>query len=166
MTSDYQKKVENDLVKEFLTSFHEKIGYYPVVIMNEKSNINHSKTISLEELEKYFEPYLPTIYGKKQNLASRNRHRPLTELRFIFSQLARSLRYSLKEIAIHLGKRDHSTIVHALSAFKNFYETDEIFKKRYHQIVNDIKKNYEPSTLEYIDQTQDQSQSNLFFGLL
>jgi len=167
MTPDeYQKKLENELVREFLNNFYEKAGYYPIVIINEKANIDQSKTMSLIELEGYFERYLPVIYGKKQRLGTKNRSRPLPELRFIFCQIARSMRYNLKEIGQHLGGRDHSTVLHGLTAFRNLYETDEKFKDLYHKIINNIKQNYESSVMDYIDQTQNQPQPNLFFGLL
>ena len=163
---EYQKKLENELVRDFLKTFYEKIGYYPIVITDEKPNINRPKTISLQELEKHFDPFLPTIYGKKHKLGSKNRSRPLPELRYIFAQIARSMHYSLKEIGHQLGKRDHTTILHGLSTFKSLYETDERFKQKYHDIINHIIRNYEPSTVDYINQAQDQPQSNLFLGLL
>jgi hypothetical protein len=165
-TEEDQKKLEKRLVKEFLQTFHEQIGYYPVVIIKEKANVDKSKTLTLSQLESYFTPYLPVIYGKKQELSSSSRFRSLTELRFIFCQIARSMRYSLKEIGQYLGGRDHTTVLHGLTTFKNLYETEEIFKKRYHDIINDIKKEHESSTMDYINQTQDKPQSNLFLGLL
>jgi hypothetical protein len=163
---EYQKKLENELVKEFLKTFYEKIGYYPIVITDQKPNINTPKSISLQELEKHFDPFLPIIYGKKHKLSSKNRSRSLCELRYIFSQLARSMHYRLSEIGTHLGKRDHTTIMNGLTMFKSLYETDERFKQKYHEIINHIIKNYEPSTVDYINQAQDQPQSNLFLGLL
>jgi hypothetical protein len=163
---EYQKKVENQLVKEFLQTFYEKVGYYPVVIIKEKSNIDNTKTLTLDELASYFTPFLPTIYGRKHALGSHSRSRPLPELRFIFCHIARSMRYNLKEIGQYLGGRDHTTVLHGLATFKNLYETDEIFKKRYHDIINAIKKEYESSIVDYINQTQDKPQSNLFLGLL
>jgi hypothetical protein len=46
------------------------------------------------------------------------------------------------------------------------YETDDRFRNRYYDIINAIKKDYESSTMDYLDKAQDQPQSNLFFGLL
>ena len=167
MTPDeYQKKVETDIVKNFLKTFYEKVGYYPIVIINEKSGVDESKTISLLELETYFEPYLPIIYGKKQKLGSKSRSRPLPELRFIFCHIARAMRYSLKQIGQHLGGRDHTTVIHGLTTFNNLYQTDDRFKELYHKIINNIKNKYESSVMDYIDKAQDKSQSNIFFGLL
>ena len=163
---EYQKKMENELVNKFLKTFHEKVGYYPIIIINEKANIDQSKTMSLIELEGYFEQYLPTIYGKKQRLGAKSRSRPLVELRFVFCQIARSMQYNLKEIGQHLGGRDHTTVLHGLTTFKNLYETDERFKELYHNIINNIKKYYESSAMDYLDQTQDKPQSNIFFRLL
>lgn len=167
MTSKtYQEKVEKQLVKDFLNTFYEKVGYYPIVIVNNKEKNDKYKTMSLIELETYFDPYLPTIYGKKQKLGTTNRSRPLPELRFIFCHIARSMRYTLKEIGQYLNGRDHSTVMHGLTAFENLYQTDERFKTLYYQIINTIKSKYESSVMDYLDQTQNKSQSDIFSGLL
>jgi hypothetical protein len=167
MTSEqYKKKVENDLVRDFLNTFYEKVGYYPIVIINKKQNCDESKMMSFIELESYFEPYLPTIYGKRQSLSTKNRFRSITELRFIFCHIARSMNYTLKQIGQHLGNRDHTTVIHGLTAFKNLYETDERFKQLYHKIINAIKNKYESSIMDHTYQTQNQSQPDIFSGLL
>lgn len=165
-TTEYKKKIEDELVKNFLNEFYEKVGYYPTVIINRQVKTKGSKLLTLSELETYFEPYLPTIFGKKMKLTAKSRSRPLPELRFIFFFIARTLRYGLLEIGQHVGKRDHTTVIHGLTTFKNLYETDDGFRNRYYDIINAIKKDYESSTLDYLDKTQDQPQPNLFFGLL
>ena len=168
MTSNENElEIEDELVKDFLKTFYKKLGYYPIVVTkNKRTQETPPKALSLEELESYFEPHLPTIYGKKQELKTRCRYRPLPELRFIFSQIARTMRYNLREIGTYLGGRDHTTIVHGLQTFRNLYETDERFKERYHQIVNEIRKRHESSIVDNPDQEQDQSKSDLLFRLL
>jgi chromosomal replication initiator protein len=153
----YQKEQENALIDEFLQTFHEKMGYYPTVIINQKKNIDRSKTLTLAKIEEYFESYLPVIFDKKAGLSSIIRRRPLPELRFMFSYIARSMRYSLKQIGEHLGGRDHTTIIHGLNTFKDLYETDDKFKEIYYNIINKIKEDHEPSTMEYLTQMEFES---------
>lgn len=155
-TADYKKKVEQRLVKEFLDKFYEKVGYYPTVITNTNDE-GGVKILNLNELEKYFEPFMPTIFGKKAALSNKDRVRPLVELRFIFFFIARQMKYTLLEIGQHVGKRDHTTILHGLTMFKNLYETDVKFKCIYDTIIKNIKKDYEPSTMEYLNQMESES---------
>jgi hypothetical protein len=152
-TTDYKKKVEQQLIKEFLDKFYEKVGYYPTVLTDTRES-DSIKILTLNELEDYFTPFLPTIFGKKVTLSNKNRTRFLVELRFIFFFIARQMRYTLKEIGQHVGKRDHTTVLHGLSTFVNLYETDARFKMTYNAIIHNIKRDYEPSTLEYLNQME------------
>lgn len=155
-TADYKKKLEHQLIKEFLDKFYEKVGYYPTVITNTKDG-EGIKILSLSQLETYFEEFIPTIYGKKPSLSTKHRARPIVELRFTFFFIARQMRYTLSEIGQYVGKRDHTTVIHGLRTFKNLYETDVKFKSRYNTIINKIKTDYEPSTLEYLNQMEFES---------
>lgn len=155
-TAEYKKKVEHELIKEFLDKFYDKVGYYPTVITNSKEKAG-IKILSLNELETYFEPFIPSYYGKKPTLSTKNRARTLVELRFTFFFIARQMKYTLSEIGQHLGKRDHTTVIHGLRTFRNLYETDVKFKSRYTIIINNIKQNYEPSTMEYLNQMEVES---------
>ena len=166
-TTDYRRKTEQTLIKEFLDTFYNKMGYYPTVITNTNIETKDGLTIlSLNELEKYFKPLLPTLFQRNVTLQSKDRSRSLVELRFIFFFIARTMRYNLIDIGRFCGGRDHTTVIHGLRTFKNLYETDENFRGRYYTIINNIKKDYEPPTLDNFNKTKDQSQSNLFSGLL
>jgi len=165
-TKDYKKKMENELVKTFIDNFYEKVGYYPTVIIDRNVKTSDDKVLTLSKLETYFERHLPTIYEKKIMLSAKNRSRPLPELRFIFFFIARSMKYNLIEIGKYLGKRDHTTVIHGINTFRNLYETDERFKNKYYDIINDIKQDYESPIMDKLDKTENQPQSNLFFGLL
>lgn len=152
----YKQKLEQGLIKEFMEKFYEKVGYYPMVVTDVKHQ-EGIKILTLSELEKYFTPYTPKVFGKKVILSSKNRSRPLVELRFIFFFIARQMRYGLLEIGQHLGKRDHTTVLHGLKTFKNLYETDIQFKAKYHKIINQIKLDYEPSAVDYLNQMESES---------
>ena len=152
-TAEYKKKLEQELIKQFSDTFFEKLGYYPIVITNKEYNSSY-KVLTLNELEQYFIPFTPHVFGKKTSLSSKNRTRPLVELRFIFFFIARQMRYSLLEIGQYLGKRDHTTVIHGLSTFKNLYQTDVRFKAQYEAIINQIKHDHEPSAVEYLDKME------------
>lgn len=149
---EYKKKIENELIKEFSDKFYEKVGYRPTVITDEKNN--GRIVITLVELEKYFESYLPTLYGRIPKLSSKDRSRPLVELRSIFFYIGRTMGYSLKELGGYMGGKDHTTVIHNINTFKNLYETEVAFKNKYYLILNQIKKDYESSTMEYLDQVE------------
>ena len=155
--TEYKKKVEHDLITEFVNRFYDKVGYYPTVITNHRITDDGIVTLTLPELEKYFEPYLPTIFNKKSTLGTKDRSRGIVELRCIFFFIARSMRYGLKHLGTYMGGRDHTTVIHGVNTFRNLYETDPLFRDKYYLIINQIKKDYEPSTLGTIDQMECES---------
>ena len=111
--------------------------------------------LTLPELEKYFEPHVPAVlFGRKVTLGTKDRSRELVELRCIFFFIARSMKYGLKQLGRYLGNRDHTTVIHGINTFRNLYETDERFREKYYLIINNIKKDYEPSAMEYLDQME------------
>lgn len=152
-TTDYRKKMENELIRQFVNTFYEKIGYRPIVITEKNIGENGLIVLTLNELEEYFTPYLPTIFGKKVKLGAKNRKRSIVELRCIFFFIAKSMKYTLTSIGAYL-RRDHTTVLHNIVTFKNLYETDEKFKMKYINIINNIIKDHEPSTLEHINKME------------
>jgi len=152
--AEYKKKVENDLIREFLDKFYEKVGYYPTVVTDNRISEDGVIILTLEELERCFDPHLPTFFNKKTGLGSKDRYRPLVELRSIFFFIGRSMKYNLSQLGKYLS-RDHTTVIHNINTFRNLYETDPAFRNKYYLIINQIKKDYEPSALDYLDKTQD-----------
>lgn len=151
---DYKKKLEIELITEFRNKFFETLGYHPTIVTNKRMSSGDMVVLTLPELEKYFEPHLPTVFGKKLNLRSKYRGRTLVELRCIFFFIGRTMHYGLQPMAEYLGKKDHSTVIHNINTFKNLYETDPRFKEKYYSIINEIKKDYESPTLDPIDQME------------
>lgn len=149
--TEYRKKLENQLITEFRDKFFEKLGYYPTVLTNKRSKNEDTIVLSLEELEKYFDPYLPKRYGKILPLGHKERCRDLVELRSIFFFLARTMNYGLKVMGNYLNGRDHTTVIHNITTFRNLYDTDAKFKEKYFTILNRIKQDHEPSTMEHTD---------------
>lgn len=158
MTAEEQLKTELHLVNEFMKSFYEALNYYPTVVTknNRMHNKDDLKIVNLETLQTYFEPFLPTQYGKKLNLSARNRTRYLVELRFIYFFVARSMGYNVVTIAKSI-KMDHTSVLHGLNTFRNLYETHDPFRQKYIKIINYIKLNYEPSIVDHLNQVEFES---------
>ena len=140
---DYSTYLEKKLIDKFKEEFFIKFEYYPVVLT--KINLvtdqsNESPLISLEQLEAYFSPFLPTKHNKVIHLKHKIRIREITELRSIFCFLARNMKYSLKTIGEYLNGRDHTTVIHSVNTFKDLIETCPVFREKYYKVLDNIKK--------------------------
>lgn len=154
-TKTYASQLEKKLIDQFRESFYEKIGYYPMVVTKMQGNPDqHLPVIELSLLQTYFEPFLPYLGEQKLSLKSKSRYRELVELRNIFCFLARTMGYSLNTIGDSLGKRDHTTIIHNVSCFKNLIETSDPFRQKYITILTYIKQEHESSAMANFNQVQ------------
>jgi chromosomal replication initiation ATPase DnaA len=155
MTQEEQLQTEKELIKEFMEKFHKTLNYYPTVVTrnNTMHNKDDLKIVSLETLQTYFQSFLPTRYGKKMSLSARNRTRCLVELRFIYFFISRSMGYNVVTIGRSVGM-DHTSVLHGLITFKNLYETNDLFRQKYTEIIKHIKLNYEPSIVDYFDKME------------
>ena len=140
---DYALRLEKKLIDKFKEDFFNKFEYYPVVLT--KVNLitdqsDRAPLMSLEQLESYFTPFLPTRYNKVLHLKQKIRVREITELRSIFCFLARNMRYSFKSIGEYLNGKDHTTVIHSINCFKNLIETCDIFREKYFKIIEHIKQ--------------------------
>jgi hypothetical protein len=129
--------VEKRLIDDFKKDFHKKVGYYPEVISKLSKFDAPINFMSLEELTKYFEPFLPKIGNKIVPLAKKSRYREIVELRFIFCYLAKKIGYTTTATGRFLN-RDHSTVVYAIEQFKSLIQQGEGFQLRYKAIVDYI----------------------------
>lgn len=160
-TKTYALMLEKKLTEEFKEKFCEKLGYYPIVVtkVNTDANGNTIPVISLDSLEEVFTPFLPERNGRIVPLKIHRRYREIVELRNIFCLIAKSMGYSLKTIGIHLGNRDHTTVIHNIRTCKDLLEHNSHFQEIYKNIIKTIKDNYESSTMELTDQVQSESES-------
>lgn len=157
MTSvQYRRKLENQLVTEFIQKFVDKVGYAPTVITDQQVNGKRFKRIPLDELEEVFEVFLPSIDGKIYQLSHKNRSHSLTNLRHIFCFLAKLMGYSLISIGRHL-RRDHTTIIHSVRTFRNLYQTNDHFRELYFTVIKKLRAYYESSNLEIPDKMEGES---------
>jgi len=153
-SSQYRRKLENQLVTEFIQKFIEKVGYAPTVITDQQVNGKRFKKIPLDELEEVFIEFLPDVKGRVYDLAHKNRNRSLTNLRHVFCFLAKMMGYSLTEIGGHLNNRDHTTIIHSIRTFRDLYQTNDNFRELYFTIIKKLRLYYESSNLEIPDKME------------
>ena len=136
----YAIKLERKLIEEFKSTFYEKVGYIPIVITQEQLSSEDIPYMKLEKLTELFDPFLIEKFGNKIPLASKWRMREIVELRAIYCYIAKQMKYSLKPIGENLGNRDHTTVIHALTLFRNLFETSEVFRGKYAKIHAYIKQ--------------------------
>jgi hypothetical protein len=150
----YAAQLEKKLIKEFKEKFQEKIGYTPIILTKIDTGDFYIPLMTMDQLIKYFDPFLPSEFGKKLTLPSKSRKREVVELRMMFCFLARSMKYKLSTIGERLGARDHTTVIHNVSTFLNLIETDEQFRTKFQSILNHIKQNHESPNLDEFDTSQ------------
>jgi hypothetical protein len=130
--------LQKAMVKQFKEDFFKKFDYKPLVVISVSDDVDFMPHMTLQELQNYFDHFLPVVNGKKLSLNTKRRFREIVELRFIYCFLSRQLGYRQIEIARALNKRDHTTIVHNLKIFSNLMETNDYFKEKYKTIYNYI----------------------------
>jgi len=156
-----KKQRERELISEFMDKFREEIGYYPTIVINEEVvSRDFLYKLPLDVLEKQFDDFLPSIYGKTVTISCKKRIRPIVEIRCYFSFIARTMGYGLAEIARHM-KKDHTTVMHHIKTFNSLYETQQNFRDKYIKIVNKIKNLYELSAMVHSVKVENKSKSSL-----
>lgn len=168
--TEYAARLEKKMIEEFRVTFYDKLGYFPTVLPKFSVDTAELMLLSLNELKDLFIPFLPYRHDMKLNLDCKHRYREITELRFIFCYIAKQMKYTLTSIGDVLGKRDHTTVMNALKLFHNLIETDPVFREKYLNIINHIKKHQdqsqnltadESSTMEPVQNLQYQPQSDV-----
>lgn len=158
----YAAHLERKLIEEFKQKFQEKVGYTPIILTKIDTGDFYVPLMTMDQLMKYFDSFLPLQYGKKLTLPSKSRKREVVELRMIFCFLARSMKYKLSTIGEFLGARDHTTVIHNVSTFMNLIETDEQFRSKFQLILNHIKQSHESPDLDESNTSQRLPQPALF----
>ena len=185
LQSLYSKKLQKKLVFEFKRNFYEKIGYYPVVITKESPESDELDDegnemipfMSLNDLFNHFKEFEPIIKGNRYSLASKRRYKELVKIRHIYCFIAKSMGYTLQNIAYSLtgvDKKplDHTTVINAIRNFSNMYETDPTYRRDYHNIYKRIREKAktqikdELSTMECGNPTSSDPKPTVFSGML
>jgi hypothetical protein len=79
------------------------------------------------------------------------------------------MKYSLKTIGMHIGKRNHTTVMHALNTFENLIQTSEGFREKYDAVLKHVIQQqellniqlYESSIMEPLQDVQSESKPAL-----
>ncbi len=88
-----------------------------------------------------------------EDINSKHRKRVKVDARHgAMHMLKKNSRQTVKQIAYKFGKRDHSTVVHAVKKVDDLMETDFEFRETYNQIKKHIDN--EVDILEFIKKTR------------
>ena len=163
--SDYAILTEKKLIEDFKQNFFAKMGYHPVVITRFEVDGHAVECMPLDELKKCFEPFLPERYGRLLPIDAKRRYRELVDLRSMFCFLAKQMKYSLAAIGTALNNQDHTTVIHALSVFRDQMETSPSYKELFINILTHIRNlqidKHESSILGTVQTAQPQSEPAL-----
>ena len=82
---------------------------------------------------------------KVSNFMQKSRKLPYPETRFLCIYLIKEFQthtpaMSLKEIGMHFGGMDHSSIIHAIKIAQNLLQTDKQYKKKFEQAHRLLEK--------------------------
>jgi len=101
---------------------------------------NANREISIDSIQKIVSDYFEMPVEK---LKEKTRKREIVQARQISMYFAKKYtKNSLKNIGLHFGGRDHSTVIHALNTVNDLMTTDRDFM----QYVEDIKKKIQLTT--------------------
>lgn len=149
-TVDYALYLEKKMVENFTKEFEKKMGYKPIVI----TKFNGVPVLSLEKLEAIMNRHIPK-YLKIKSIRQISRKQELVYSRHMFCRIAKDMGYTLKAIGTFLNNRDHSTVIHSLTAFNKLADTDLAFREKYDKIIYRIIKKYnESSTMDNLSQAR------------
>lgn len=77
-----------------------------------------------------------------RDIEHKTRRKIIKDARKIYCyQMKDKLSWSLKDIGVSIGNRDHTTIIHNIQTYKDLYETDDTFKDWADRIENEIDSN-------------------------
>jgi hypothetical protein len=137
------------LIQTFTNEFFRKTGMkIKVHVEGDLEELKLENTVvilpDLSSLEECFVKSLPHLFkeGSPNPLHVKSRIREYSDVRCIFSHIARNLGFRLTDIAYYMGKKDHSTIIHLSKKAEELLETDEIFIHHYTKIINQVNTDY------------------------
>lgn len=118
-----RKEIDLDLAKNMIKNFIK----------------NASREISIE----YIQKLVSEFYSLSVDLLkSKTRKREIVQARQISMYFSKQLtKSSLKNIGMHFGGRDHSTVIHACQTVNDLMDTDKKFKRDVEEISKRIKIN-------------------------
>lgn len=100
---------------------------------------NSSREISIDYIQKLVSDYFQIPVD---TLKSKTRKREIVQARQISMFFAKQLtKSSLKNIGMHFGGRDHSTVIHACQTVNDLMDTDKKFKADVEELTKRIKIN-------------------------
>jgi hypothetical protein len=99
-------------------------------------SIGTFKSSKEEILEIITEEYDVTV----DEIFSKCRKRFIVDARYVvFAMLRRNLRMTLTDIGRYFEGRDHTTVMHGISKFKDLYETDDVYRNKVNRVYCKLK---------------------------
>jgi chromosomal replication initiation ATPase DnaA len=145
------KSSESSLIKSYIDDYHSKTGKWVKFRVEECSEIDSE--ISLLGYKPPAELMLTMISDysgiPKKKIIEGGRKSNSVLLRGLISYLCVKMGIRLIDIGRVLGKRDHTTVIAAVTMFSNRIDTDILHKKILREAVDFIKENiqlYNPET--------------------
>lgn len=118
-----KREVDLDLARQMLKNFIK----------------NNTREISIEAIQKIVCEHLSV---PQELLKAKTRRREVVQARQISMYFAKELtKSSLKNIGMHFGGRDHSTVIHAVQTVNDLLSIDKEFKKHIEEIKKKINMN-------------------------
>ena len=103
-------------------------------------NKSYSHSIIVDAIEKVTEMKFTDIMQSKRSIT-------LVDIRRIYCyQVRDKLGWSLKEIGLSIGKRDHTTIIHNIKTYLDIYDTEDEFRSMADKISHEIECSSEEYT--------------------
>jgi len=97
---------------------------------------NKNKRISKQEIIKV----IAEEFGVNiMDIESRSRKKEIVNARYVyFATLKIKFDFSLTEIGKHTSNRDHTTVIHGLSTFRDRFGTEDAYRKIVNRIFNQL----------------------------
>jgi len=126
-------------VQDFLNAL------YKALLVATKPLVEHIPQMTDLNPEIFYDAIKDVLGFTKEQLRHKNKKRDVANARFIFCSLIKEFtHYSLTQIGIMLGGKDHSTIIHARKKCGYFIETEPDFREKYklcrQHVLNEITK--------------------------
>lgn len=111
------------------------------VINQELKELGYEKDLSDDEVVNKLIESINLVL--KTNIRVKSRTAVVVKGRqFFYNYLRANTSFSLKEIASKLMLQDHSTIIHGINQFENYYVYDKSYKRQYDKCIEIFKNKF------------------------
>jgi hypothetical protein len=157
----------NDYIDKFVIEFRQKFNLIPTVTIEfpEKRN-KFLRGLPLSELIRMVNNRL-FLYNPRyfpEGIRKRTRDKVIVTHRYIYFHIARSMRYTLKEIGAPLGK-DHATVMYGINKINDLLDTGIYpdINDPYYDCTKEVNERiFGPGSLQSVPETPVESESDVY----